>query len=107
MTRARRFCLFLLAATALLGLLLLLGSRTASQLQQRLPSQLQLVQRLGVTDLVLWSEARYTRHLSQADYFSAFQDAPGSFDHFPAASIVPPPKPWQTTSLQFEKMREL
>jgi len=106
MTRARRFCFFVLTATALLGLLLLMGSRTASQRQDRLPSQRQLVQKLGVTDLALWSEARYTRHLSQADLFSAFQDAPGSFDHFPAASIVPPPKSRQTTSLQFEKKRE-
>jgi hypothetical protein len=46
---------------------------------------------LGLTDLAIWTEARYTRHPSQADRFAAFQDLPGAFDHFPAGSIVAPP----------------
>jgi len=49
-----------------------------------------LVTRLGLTDFALWTEARYTRHPSQTDFFSAFQDFPGSFDHFPAGSIIAP-----------------
>ena len=49
-----------------------------------------LVSRLGLTDLAIWTEARYTRHPSQTDFFSAFQDFPGSLDHFPAGSIMAP-----------------
>jgi len=41
--------------------------------------------------LVLSTDARYTRHPSQADLFSAFQDFPGSIEHFPTGSVVPPP----------------
>ena len=51
----------------------------------------QLVKKLGLTDLCLFTEARYTRHLSQADRFSAFQDHPMAFEHFPSGSIVLPP----------------
>ena len=50
-----------------------------------------IIATLGLTDLALWSEARYTRHPSQADFFSAFQNAPASLDSFPAGSFVPPP----------------
>lgn len=52
-----------------------------------------IVKALKLTDLSLWSEARYARHPSQADFFSAFQDFPSSMDHFPAGSIVPPANP--------------
>ena len=51
----------------------------------------QLVQKLGLTDLCLFTEARYTRHLSQADLHSAFQDHPMGFEHFPSGSMVLPP----------------
>jgi hypothetical protein len=51
----------------------------------------QLVQKLGLTDLCLFTEARYTRHLSQADHFAAFQDSPMAFEHFPSGSVVLPP----------------
>ena len=50
-----------------------------------------LVQELGITDLCLFTEARYTRHISQADLFSAFQDHPGAYEHFPSGSMVKPP----------------
>lgn len=50
-----------------------------------------LVERLGLTDPVLFTEARYTRHLSQADLQSAFQDHPVALEHFPTGSLVSPP----------------
>jgi hypothetical protein len=37
----------------------------------------------SLTDLAWFTEARYTRHLSQADLHSAFQDGPGALEHFP------------------------
>lgn len=45
---------------------------------------------LGLTDLALFTEARYTRHPSQADLHSAFQDHPLAFEHFPSGSLTPP-----------------
>jgi hypothetical protein len=53
--------------------------------------QIQIVQRLGLTDLCLFTEANYTRHLSQADIHAPFQDSPMSLEHFPSGSIVAPP----------------
>jgi len=50
-----------------------------------------MVAQLGLTDLSLFTEARYTRHWSQADLHSAFQDHPGAFEHFPSGSLVSPP----------------
>jgi hypothetical protein len=50
-----------------------------------------LAARLGLTDLALFTEARYTRHPSQADMHSAFQDHPLALEHFPSGSVMPPP----------------
>ena len=46
---------------------------------------------LKLTDMSFSTDARYTRHPSQADLFSAFQDCPGSIEHFPSGSVVLPP----------------
>jgi hypothetical protein len=51
-----------------------------------------LVQSLQITDLCLFTEASFTRHLSQADWFAAFQDHPLALEHFPSGSIISPPK---------------
>ncbi|MEW6668932.1 MAG: hypothetical protein AB1512_27295 [Thermodesulfobacteriota bacterium] len=51
-----------------------------------------MVKTLGLTDLCLFTEARYARHLSQADLHSAFQDNPMSAEHFPAGSLTRHPK---------------
>ncbi len=51
----------------------------------------EMVRRLELTDLCLFTEARYTRHPSQADRHTAFQDHPMSLEHFPTGSIVGPP----------------
>jgi hypothetical protein len=45
---------------------------------------------LGLTDLALFTEARYTRHPSQADLHSAFQDHPLALEHFPSGSLIVP-----------------
>ena len=51
----------------------------------------ELVTRLRLSDVVLCTEARYTRHLTQADLHSAFQDHPVALEHFPSGSLLPPP----------------
>ncbi|MGY6216223.1 hypothetical protein ACW73L_13775 [Methylolobus aquaticus] len=58
--------------------------------EQRLAGERSLVERLMLTDLALFTEARYTRHLSQADLHTAFQDFPMALEHFPSGSFVQP-----------------
>lgn len=50
-----------------------------------------LVRALGLTDLCLFAEARYTRHPALADRHAAFQEHPGALEHFPSGSFVAPP----------------
>ncbi|MBF0162954.1 MAG: hypothetical protein HQL97_00750 [Magnetococcales bacterium] len=50
----------------------------------------QLVEKLLLTDLALFTEARYTRHITQADRHTPFQDHPVALEHFPSGSLVPP-----------------
>ena len=59
--------------------------------QELFVAKSRLVRTLELTDLCLFTEASYTRHLSQADLHTAFQDYPLSLDHFPSGSIVQPP----------------
>jgi len=51
-----------------------------------------LVRTLGLTDLCLFTDARYTRNPVMADLNTPFQDHPMSLEHFPSASLlgVPP-----------------
>ncbi len=67
------------------------GVLARSALASELGRTRALAASLDLTDLALWNEARYTRHLSQADLATAFQDHPVSFEHFPSGSIVAPP----------------
>lgn len=79
-----------------LGFLLLLFGLTlvsavwCSRTVEHAASQ-SLVRELGLSDLSLFTEARYTRHPSQADRYSPFQDHPAALEHFPAGSLVLPP----------------
>jgi hypothetical protein len=52
----------------------------------------ELVERLELSDLCLFTEASYTRHLTQADLNTPFQDCPVGLDHFPSGSILMPPE---------------
>lgn|GEM_PF-274188 len=90
--RKSSFCLFL----AGLCILFLTGVFIHAHLQRKadgpaLERLSDVVRELELTDLALFTEARYTRNLSQADLYSAFQDHPGALEHFPAGSIAGPP----------------
>lgn len=50
-----------------------------------------MVGTLRLTDLCLFTEAAYTRHLSMTDLNTPFQDSPFSFEHFPTGALVAPP----------------
>ncbi len=58
--------------------------------QKEIEAKKKIVRVLRLTDLSIWTEARYTRHPSQADWFAPFQDYPSSIEHFPAGSILYP-----------------
>jgi len=68
-----------------------LSFRLTAADEQKLEAGRALVEKFGLTDLALFTEARYTRHPTQADFHSALQDHPGAFDHFPSGSLLPPP----------------
>lgn len=51
-----------------------------------------LAKRLALTDIALFTEARYTRHPSQADLHAPFQDHPLALEHFPTGSLIAPPR---------------
>jgi hypothetical protein len=50
-----------------------------------------LVERLGLTDLCLFTDTRYARHPSMADRHTPFQDSPMAMEHFPSGTLVLPP----------------
>jgi hypothetical protein len=50
-----------------------------------------LVERLGLTDLCLFTDARYARHPSMADRHTPFQDSPMAMEHFPSGTLILPP----------------
>jgi hypothetical protein len=50
-----------------------------------------MVRTLQLTDLCLFTEARYTRNPAMADRFAPFQDHPVAMEHFPSGSLVTPP----------------
>jgi len=58
---------------------------------ERLALMARQVRELELTDLSLFTEARYTRHLSQADRHTPFQDHPMALEHFPSGSLLAPP----------------
>lgn len=99
MTQVRRadVALTLLAIALILSVAMVVHSIIAASLdEKRLEANADLVQKLGLTDLALFTDARYSRHPSQADLNSAFQDHPMSLDHFPSGSLITP------SSYQFE-----
>ncbi len=86
------FFLWLIGVLAVATLLTLVHAGLGRDAAEpRLAATATLVRDLGLTDLALFTEARYTRHLSQADLHSAFQDHPLAFEHFPSGALAGPP----------------
>lgn len=88
--RPSAFALGGLGILSLVALALLANSSQAPEAEHKLADNRDLVEKLGLTDLALFTEARYTRHPSQADLHSAFQDHPGALEHFPTGSLLAP-----------------
>jgi hypothetical protein len=90
----RRSSLYLGVTGALVLTLAFLVLHASARRQEDLPARREraaMVRVLGLTDLCLFTEARYTRHPSQADLHTAFQDHPLSLEHFPSGSLFTPP----------------
>jgi hypothetical protein len=92
-----------LLAAALTALIVWADQTTASFARHSLPAQRRLVAVLSLTDLALWTEARYTRHPSMTDLFSPFQDHPGAPEHFPAGALFAPTGPRPGTTLEVRR----
>jgi len=103
--RLRKSDLFLSVAAANILVLILIACFSFFRISEDLPSlerQTAMVNRLELTDLCLFTEARYVRNPSQADLHSAFQDYPMSLDHFPAGSLVTPPASLRKTHVKMD-----
>ena len=92
MRKSDGFLFFTLGGMLFLAAILIQAHFSAQGDLPMLRQQAEVVKNLGLTDLCLSTEARYTRHLSQADWHAAFQSHPLALDHFPIGSILGPPQ---------------
>jgi hypothetical protein len=83
---------FITICILLFSVLLLHTRKSRINSEATLKANGEMVGRLMLTDLCLFTEARYTRHPSMADLHSPFQDHPFAMDHFPSGSLVSPPR---------------
>lgn len=91
MRKSNIFLLYLAANVLLVALMFVHASMKRGQEMGALTKREEMVRGLELTDLCLFTEASYTRHLSQADLHTPFQDSPMALEHFPSGSLVAPP----------------
>jgi len=91
MRKSNLFLIYLAINILLLFLMFTHASLRERADMESLKEKVEMVERLELTDLCLFTEANYTRHLSQADLHTPFQDSPMSLEHFPSGSLVAPP----------------
>ncbi len=87
----------------LLAVLLIIGKTALQPEEAEITSRKNLVSALMLTDFSVWTEAHYTRHPSQTDLFTPFQDFPAAIEHFPAGSIIAPGRSGTATRLEFRR----
>ncbi len=92
MRKSSQWFYYLAVNVILLFMVFAYGTYQRNQGTPALRATAELVRTLELTDLCLFTEARYTRHPSQADLHTPFQDHPISLEHFPSGSLVTPPK---------------
>jgi len=85
------FFSFVLVGVLLLALMFVDAAVSRRIDRPRVEERRQLVGALALTDLCLFTEARYTRHPGLADLHSPFQDHPMALEHFPSGSLLPVP----------------
>ncbi len=90
MRKSNLFLLYLALNLILLIVMFAHASMRKNWEIEALTEQEGMVRRLDLTDLCLFTEASYTRHLSQADLHTPFQDSPMTLEHFPSGALVAP-----------------
>lgn len=91
MRKSNLFLIYLALNVILLFFMFIHASYQRKADARILAEKTAMVRRLQLTDLCLFTEASYTRHLSMADLHTPFQDSPMSLEHFPSGSLVMPP----------------
>ena len=79
--------IFLLLLIFIDGLLYLHSERLAGDIKKEEAVQAVAVAGLGLTDLCVATEARYTRNPAVSDPMAPFMDHPGAIEHFPSGSF--------------------
>ena len=79
--------IFLLLLLSLDGMLYLHARRLRQELDNARAIQAIAVAGLGLTDLCVATEARYTRNPAVSDSMAPFMDHPGAIEHFPTGSF--------------------
>jgi hypothetical protein len=91
-TRKSNFFLWGLAiGIGLFSLLFIHAFRADRRSVLFLKERMAMVERYGLTDLCLFTDARYARNPAVADRATPFQDHPAALEHFPSGSMVSPP----------------
>lgn len=92
MRKADLFLASMVLAFSLGALMLVHSSLAQRAAALGLRDKANMVARLGLTDLCLFTEARYTRHPVMADLNTPFQDFPMAMEHYPSGSLLPLPR---------------
>lgn len=79
--------LFILLLFLVNGILYLHSIELGLELKEDQAIQAITVAGLGLTDLCIATEARYTRHPAVSDPVAPFMDHPGAIEHFPTGSF--------------------
>ncbi len=90
MRRSSIFFIYIAITFIILCLFFIQSSIEIRMREGEIRMKKETVRVLGITDLCLFTEARYTRHPSMADQHTPFQDYPLSLEHFPSGSMVNP-----------------
>jgi hypothetical protein len=98
MRKSDLFLIYLAINIILLFVMVTHASLRKKADMESLKEKAEMVKKLELTDLCLFTEASYTRHLSQSDFHTAFQDSPISLEHFPSGAIVMPPAMMKKTN---------
>ena len=91
MRKSNLFFFYMLVNLVLLGLLFVHALTEEKRNLPVLEEKRKMVEKHRLTDICLFTEASYTRHLAVSDRHTAFQDGPFALEHFPSGSILPPP----------------
>ena len=91
MRNSSLFFIFIGGSMVLLLLMTLHTRHGQSSGQSERLIRTEMVKEYQLTDLCLFTEARYTRHPAMADRHAPAQDHPGALEHFPSGSLASPP----------------